>query len=818
MQVFNNSPSAGFIRWSDVSISYKGQVYKIADGSTDFIYVYWKYSDPLSFYGSDVFPTLSADDLMVFLNKNGIHVKVPTATVLDGSLIVPESILTDALSANVVTADKIASNAITTDKLSANSVGAGVIASNAVLSDHIKAGQIKTTHISAEGLDVSKITGAVTNTTFNALETRVTSAEGKFASYVTLTKYNNDINGATNGVIARLSKAETAIDQNETAISLRATKQELDTRMGDVVDRLDSAESQLDINTTAISQRVTTTTYNALAGRVTTAEGKITTQAGLIEAKASQSDLNALDGRLDTAESTLSVLPGQISSKVEKNGVISSINQTAETIKIDVAKVAINGDLEVVNGITKLKNLIVDSAHIKDGAIIERMLSSQVITNVLNAGTAKIDFAKINNVQITDAMINSINANKIQANTIIGNNIIFKGKLEAASGTFTGSLSGATGTFSGSLTAKSLIIDSQYGSTIRIPVGYLSASGDVWTKTGEVAIGNNMNNGIEISGGDIDIHGKLTVNSSIVATGNIGASNFYVGSSQVLNWSHMQARSVNGEHLNNVPYTGLYYGYNMDGSAVKTISTIQTYRYSPDWITQIQQVMGATPEQYIRTKYNGTTWSDWHKFALHGKNATFNDVIATGWTYSNRIVGRTQTAVLLGNGTAQVNSNDGIARWQRDDNNYISQNSTGQITFYMGGAWKHAFNANGTKSGGSIEIDGVNHGMSPIDSPQILIEYIEFDVPLTTQGTKVFLEESYRKAVSNFAVFANNGTVVEKGEDYFVIRGEGTADCRIVGHRIEHEDVFWSMMEEVEVSGEETVGESDSVSETPTEN
>lgn len=440
MQVFNNSPQAGYIRWQDVKISYKGQVYNIANGSTDFIYVYWKYSDPRSFYGSDVFPTLGADDLMVFLNKNGVHVKVPTATVLDGSLIVPESILTDALSANVVTSDKIASNAITTDKLSANAVGANIIASGAVLADHIKAGQIKTTHIASEGLDVSKITGAINQTTFNALETRVTSAEGKFASYVTLTKYNSDINGATNGVIARLTKAESAIDQTEADILLRVTKTELDTRMGDVVDRLDSAESQLSINTTAISQRVTTTTFNALSGRVSTAEGRITTMAGQIDLKASQSDLNAIDGRLNTAESTLSVLPGQINSKVEKNGVISTINQSAESIKINVAQLALNGDLVVTNGLARLRNAVIDSVHIKDNAIVQRMFADNVIVNEINAGTAKVDFAKISNVQITNAMIQSLDASKLTANSIIANNITFKGKLDGADGTFRGQL------------------------------------------------------------------------------------------------------------------------------------------------------------------------------------------------------------------------------------------------------------------------------------------------------------------------------------------------------------------------------------------
>lgn len=428
MKVLNNTPRAGYIQWSDVSISYKGTVYNIANGSTDLIYIYWKFSDPLPFYGSDVFPSLGDDDLMVFLNKNGVHVKVPTATVLDGSLIVPESILADAISANSISTDHLQSNSVSSDNIVANAIGTDKIAANAVIGEKIMAGSIETKHIVTEGLDVSRIKGAVTDKTFNALETRVSVTEGKFASYVTLTNYNADIKG-TGGALARLSQAETKIDQNVNDIKLRATKSELDTRMGDVVDRLDDAEAELLIQSNAISQRVTTTTYNALAGRVSTAEGKITTNAGQIALKASQSDLDSAKKRLDTAEATLTVLPGQISSKVEKNGVISSINQTSEQLKISVAKVSIDGDLEVVNGLVKLKQLIVDTVNIKKGAVTKDLFATNAVIDNVNAGTAKIDFAKIGNVQITNAMITGgldagkITTGRLESIDIVGVNI-----------------------------------------------------------------------------------------------------------------------------------------------------------------------------------------------------------------------------------------------------------------------------------------------------------------------------------------------------------------------------------------------------------
>lgn len=118
-----------------------------------------------------------------------------------------------------------------------------------------------------------------------------------------------------------------------------------------------------------------------------------------------------------------------------------------------------------------------------------------------------------------------------------------------------------------------------------------------------------------------------------------------------------------------------------------------------------------------------------------------------------------------------------------------------ELQFHMNGALRHAFRADGSKAGGSIEIDGENLGMSPIDSPQMPIEYVEFDIQLVPEGSKVSLDAKFVKSVEKFAVFQNNGDIVEKGNDYFIISGEGSADCRIIGLRKGYADMFWASME-----------------------
>jgi phage minor structural protein len=152
------------------------------------------------------------------------------------------------------------------------------------------------------------------------------------------------------------------------------------------------------------------------------------------------------------------------------------------------------------------------------------------------------------------------------------------------------------------------------------------------------------------------------------------------------------------------------------------------------------------------------------------------------------------SAIKMPGNQAVVSGSDGLylyTDYGAGGDSYLKIKDDGAVFIVVDGQVKHSFYAGGTKSGGSIIIDGKNLGMSPIDSPQILLEYIEFDVPLTLEGTKVFIEERFRKAIENFAVFPNNGQVIEKGYDYFVIAGEGVADVRIIGKRVGYTDHFF---------------------------
>ena len=73
--------------------------------------------------------------------------------------------------------------------------------------------------------------------------------------------------------------------------------------------------------------------------------------------------------------------------------------------------------------------------------------------------------------------------------------------------------------------------------------------------------------------------------------------------------------SVNGYSMNAIRDSGHYTGYNMTDAAVATISAFEVIAYSPDWIVQKQYVINGTPaaDSFIRTWYNGNTWSSWQR-------------------------------------------------------------------------------------------------------------------------------------------------------------------------------------------------------------
>lgn len=131
------------------------------------------------------------------------------------------------------------------------------------------------------------------------------------------------------------------IEANAEQITLRAFSADV-IKLSDEVD-VNFREVYLDIDANRAEISATQTQVNNITNDVQGINATLTVQADQISAKASQYELDALGNRVTTAESELVVQADQISTKVSKDGVISSINQTAEEIKIQASKINLSG-------------------------------------------------------------------------------------------------------------------------------------------------------------------------------------------------------------------------------------------------------------------------------------------------------------------------------------------------------------------------------------------------------------------------------------------------------------------------------------------
>ena len=182
----HNDPSPGYVSWSNMNMAYNGNTYAIADGNSNMIFIYWLLSSPYVMQTSNTFPTLAHTDVVVILNKSGTALLVPGSTILDGSLIVPGTILADALSANSVTSAKIlagsiqsthiSTGAIVADSIAAGAIGTAAIAAGAVISDHILADNVLAGHIVAGAIQAGHVAAGAIATNHLAAEA-VTAAK-----------------------------------------------------------------------------------------------------------------------------------------------------------------------------------------------------------------------------------------------------------------------------------------------------------------------------------------------------------------------------------------------------------------------------------------------------------------------------------------------------------------------------------------------------------------------------------------------------------------------------------------------------------------
>lgn len=161
-----------------------------------------------------------------------------------------------------------------------------------------------------------------------------------------------------------------------------------------------------------------------------------TANAAQTAAATNTSNISALVARVTVAESSITQLSDSIELRVEKAGVISAINQTAETITIDASKVNLSGYVTIENLATAGATTI-DGANITTGKIsadridVDGLFAKDITANGTITGANLVGGC----ITTTDGTLGelSIENGKIQSQNVGGlyRLQIIQGKLEA---------------------------------------------------------------------------------------------------------------------------------------------------------------------------------------------------------------------------------------------------------------------------------------------------------------------------------------------------------------------------------------------------
>ena len=165
LTVTANSPVGGAITWSAFQFVYQGITYNVTGGNTTLLYSYFIYANRTSYVAPVADPvtgvvtgstasatlvssatipaTLTDDDCLWLINRNGIPLNVQRTEIVDGSLIVTQSIVGTSIAARTIDATNIKADIITGAEIKAGTITADELAISTLQPDSVINGSME---------------------------------------------------------------------------------------------------------------------------------------------------------------------------------------------------------------------------------------------------------------------------------------------------------------------------------------------------------------------------------------------------------------------------------------------------------------------------------------------------------------------------------------------------------------------------------------------------------------------------------------------------------------------------------------------------
>ena len=175
--VTDDTPAGG-ITWADVNIVYKGVNYAITGGNSTMKYIWFDFSATpnTTLQMTNTKPTLTEDDVLVFINNNGKHQTAMSAgKMISGFALLDGTVGGSEIGASAIGSTNIANGAVISGKLGTGAVATGNIAngavtttqlgSKAVATGNIADGAVSTAQLGSKVVATGNIADGAVNTT-----------------------------------------------------------------------------------------------------------------------------------------------------------------------------------------------------------------------------------------------------------------------------------------------------------------------------------------------------------------------------------------------------------------------------------------------------------------------------------------------------------------------------------------------------------------------------------------------------------------------------------------------------------------------------
>ncbi len=664
-----------------------------------------------------------------------------------------------------------------------------------------------------------------------------------------------DIEGSISGLDSRLTTAESSITQNANEISSKVSQTTYNLDVSDLKSRMSSAESSITQNASAITSKVSITDYNGnkIASLINQSATTVKIQAAKIELQG-QITISSLDSSLttkvnngDSAKSTIDSykVVWDRASNINSNGTFSTSKLSGSILDSQISSASKWNNAESLLNSWKSGSTLINGGMIATSTIFTKSLLLADFTNLCEnpdfeqdtPGTVPKGFnpptnsnARVVNIFNFSNGNGSGRALEIDAWTSGNSDIYMSAIIPVVEGDefyaeFEGRYLNSAGSGYLGLGVRRWdkqrnVLNSWSGvaniGTFKV-LSFTKASG-----TYKVPLGTGFvqfyftftSNGEATNKGYVDnIIIRRKSNSNLIVDGAITANHLNVNSLQAMQDAIIGDNLFIGRNAREGQYRGILFG--QGGVSLATSDSLNLDFEGKRFSVHGELFLGGPVTSKVEITQTGASATLLHfnmergwRFIQHetGSSASLGlkadvdnkyfRILAADNSEIAAFKGKTgDNEVLFGGTTVRVNASGGVARWMRDSLDYIRQDAGGRITFYMGGIVRHAFNTDGTKTGGTVDIDGETLGMSPVDSPQVLLTTLVTNVNIVAgQRHVIFLEDRFAKAITEYAVFPSCSVrIVKKEKDIFYVESDTNCVCdfMVYGKRVGYESTYW---------------------------